>query len=295
LTITPAPTTVAPANPSVFSGNTATQFNVLVNSSSGTVNSGNVDVTLSCDNTTYAFAPAAVVNGVATVTTTNLPALAVGSYQLIETYTDVAGGPFAGSTAIGTLTVTTAPTAVVPGNAMITVGTTGPVMIPVAVNSPDGVVSGNVVITLIADDTSYTLTPPGGVPLSGGRAMVSVTLPSGLGIGTYRLVETYLGNGPFAGSSAVGTLSVESLPVPVAALKTAIDAAAIVLMSNPAAEMELQLFSNVFLHYQVPSSIPDLIKDIQFLYPQTNGLGLAAIAEGMFLAQDLMIENPSSL
>ena len=123
---------------------------------------------------------------------------------------------------------------------------------------------------------------------------MSVTLPSDLSIGTYHLVETYLDNGQFAGSSAIGTLTVVPVPVPVAALETAIDAAAIVLMSNPAAEAELRLFAEVFLHYSVPSAIPDLIKTIQFLYPQTNGLGLAAIAEGMFLANDLVIENPPS-
>ena len=300
LTITTAPTSVVAGNATLnYYGSSSPAFTLTVgvNSPAGTVNTGNVDVKLVSDDTTTDLGMAALSpNGTATINVgaSTLPAnLQVGSYQLIETYTDV-GGPFAGSTGTGTLTITTAPTSVVAGNAMITVGTTGPVMIPVAVNSPDGVVSGNVVITLIAGDTSYTLTPAGGVPLSGGQASVSVTLPSGLGIGTYRLVETYLGNGQFAGSSAVGTLTVDPVPVPVAALKTAIDATAIALLADPnfPALMELELFTNVFLHTSFPLSIPALIEDIQFLYPQTNGLGLAAIAEGMFLANDLMIENP---
>jgi len=56
--------------------------------------------------------------------------------------------------------------------------------------------------------------------------------------------------------------------------------------------MELRLFSDVFLKYSIPTSIPALVDAIETLYPKTGVLGLAALAEGMFFAQDIQQENP---
>jgi hypothetical protein len=304
LTITTVPTTVAAGNATLnyFDNSPSPAFvlTVGVNSPAGTVNTGSVSVGLISGNTTTALGTAAVsADGKATISVPAhvLPAnLQVGSYQLIETYTDIASGQFAGSTANGTLTISTVSTSVAPGNGIITIGSTGSITIPVAVNSSVGVVSGNVTLALVQGNTSMLLTPATGVPLSGGTVSVSVAVPSGLPIGTYLLVETYLGNGEFAGSSAMGTLTVNPVPVPVAALGVAIDAAALSLLLDPnlGALMELQMFSEVFLHMPVPTSVPALIEAIQFLYPQTGGLGLAAIGAGMFLAQDLQIENSTS-
>jgi hypothetical protein len=165
-------------------------------------------------NTTTPLGMATVgANGIATVSVPagTLPAnLQVGNYQLVEAYSGDAF--YLANDAIGTLTVTTAPTTVVTGNAVVTLGSTSPFTIPVAVNSPAGTVAGNVAVSLAYDNTTAVLTPAAGVPLSGGTASVSVTLPAGLAAGTYQLVETYLGNGAFPSSTADGTLTVKPPP-----------------------------------------------------------------------------------
>jgi len=67
-----------------------------------------------------------------------------------------------------------------------------------------------------------------------------------------------------------------------------------VLLNNPGAIGELQWFSTLFLHQPFPASAPQLIHDIQTLFPQTGDLGLPAIRAAKFLAQDRVLENPTS-
>jgi hypothetical protein len=125
-------------------------------------------------------------------------------------------------------------------------------------------------------------------------------------VGTYQLIETYSDStGHFLGSSAIGTLSISApspaLPAPpppppllqVAALEVALDWAALALQGNPGALLQLQVFSDVFLHYQIPATIPELMGAIQSLYPQTGVLGLDAIQAGQ-QAINMLKNNPPS-
>lgn len=201
-----------------------------VNSPGGTVNEGSFTMQLLDGSTVINLTsppqgsgPVPVSNdsAIATINPGTLPPLAAGTYQVVETYTDTAATPlFSNSSGIGILTVTAAPTMVVPGNATITLGNTAPFTIPVGVNSPDGTVnSGSVTVSVVSNNTTTTL---GTAPVSNGVASVSVsgaalsTLPAG----HYQLIETYTDavGGSFSGSTAFGTLTVNPTPTPSTSL-----------------------------------------------------------------------------
>jgi|GEM_PF-6473425 len=307
LAIAAAPTTVVAGNAIVNVG-TTNPFTVsaAVNSPAGTVNSGTVTFVLVSDNSTTTLGTAAVSGGVATLSVTGTPRAAIAalpsgrSWQLVETYADVTGGQFAGSSAIGTLTVNPVPTpstTIIPGNAVITTNG-GTVTVPVAVNSPGGTVNtGTVTISLVNGNSTSVV---GSAPVSGGVANVPITVPAGLPVGAYTLVETYSDGNQFFGSSASGMLTVNPATPPLtagqAALELAIDLAAIPLLlsGNTGALMELEMFSRVLTGQPFPMSIPQLLNEIGTLVPQTGGLLMPAISGGMFLAQETAAENPMS-
>jgi hypothetical protein len=307
LAIAAAPTTVVAGNAIVNVG-TTNPFTVsaAVNSPAGTVNSGTVTFVLVSDNSTTTLGTAAVSGGVATLSVTGTPRAAIAalpsgrSWQLVETYADVTGGQFAGSSAIGTLTVNPVPTpstTIIPGNAVITTNG-GTVTVPVAVNSPGGTVNtGTVTISLVHGNSTSVV---GSAPVSGGVANVPITVPAGLPVGAYTLVETYSDGNQFFGSSASGMLTVNPATPPLtagqAALELAIDLAAIPLLlsGNTGALMELEMFSRVLTGQPFPMSIPQLLNEIGTLVPQTGGLLMPAISGGMFLAQETAAENPMS-
>jgi hypothetical protein len=296
LTVFSAATTVVPGSVTVpFGGSPGFTLSTEVNSPIATVNSGKVTFTLETGTTSVALGTASVTNGsaVLTVPAGTLPAnLPYGKYDLEEVYADVTGGQFAGSGATGALTVAptpTPPTSVIPGNAVVSTND-GIQLISVVVNSPNGpVTSGTVTIRLVIGNSTTVV---GSAPVVNGTADVSANIPA-VSAGTYQLIETYSDStGRFGGSSAIGRLTATPLPPQVAALELAVDAAALVSLNNPGAIAEIMLFSEVFLHHQIPLSIPALIGEIQALYPKTDGLGLEALTLAMFLANDLAIENP---
>jgi hypothetical protein len=103
---TPASTTVKAGNASVDVSTSPQPVNVvaLVNSPAGTVNEGNVTVTLfDKTNNPVATGSASVSGGSASVSITVPANFAAGSYQMQESYTD--GTDFGGSSDFGTLTV----------------------------------------------------------------------------------------------------------------------------------------------------------------------------------------------
>ncbi len=218
LAITLASSSVVAGNASVnYYGSTpssAFQLTVGVNSPAGTVSSGSVSVSLVEDNTTTSLGTATLkANGTATLSVASnaLPAnLAPGTYQLIETYTDVAGGQFASSSGTGSLTVNSASTTVVPGSVTVNYfTTTSPQFtVTVGVNSPNSTVNdGSVSISLVANGST---TPLGSATVSNGTATVTVptgTLPANLRPGSYQLIETYSGSAPFASSTGTGSLT----------------------------------------------------------------------------------------
>lgn len=296
LTVTAAPTSVVPGNATMDVGTSGPFIiPVGVNSPAGTINSGDVSISLVNGANVLPLGMSTVGGGVALVNVAGGPlsSLHNGNYQLIESFTDVTGGQFANSTGIGTLTVNPSPipsTAVIPANATVS-SNDGMTLLSVVVNSPSGPVDrGTVTITLINGGSATVV---GSAPVSGGVAHVNADIPS-LAAGTYQLEETYTDTtGHFGGSSAIGTLTAEPLPPGTAALELAIDAAALALMSNLGALMELRMFADVFLHHTIPGSPSDLVNSIQTLYPKTGELGLLSIGAGMFLAQDLQQENPT--
>jgi hypothetical protein len=309
LTITTASTQVVAGSASINLGSSS-PFSVAVgvNSPAGTVNSGSVSISLVSGTATTPLGAASVTNGIATISVpaNTLPTnLQSGSYQLTETYSDGASGPFAGSSALGTLTVSSTPTpstSVTPGNAVIGPNG-GKTNIVVLVNSSAGTVNeGTVTIRLANGGTSSLI---GSAPVMGGYAHVPVSIPSNLSAGSYQLIETYSDStGHFNGSSALGTLTVNPVPPPSplpppsslspqeAAVQVAIDAAALVLQDQPLALIELEALSYLFLRVTVPGTIPDLLAAIQSLYPDTGGMGLAAFYSGLLVANNLE-QNPS--
>lgn len=137
-----------------------------------------------------------------------------------------------------------------------------------------------------------------------GLASASLSLPILLPAGSYTITASYANSnagpanpqGAFS-VTATATLTIglaptppsSPLPIPaaVAALELAIDIAALLDRSNPDALSQLQLISNLFLHYQLPTAASDLLAAIQALYPQTDNMGLASTQFGMQIAQDL--------
>ena len=201
LTVAPvaASTSVVATNAVVtFSTSAQTDnISVPVNSPAGTVNEGTVTVTLA-GNT---IGSGSVINGSAAVTL-NIPAgLAASSYQLQESYSD--GVNFAGSSALGTLTVSAASTTVTPGdaNAIYSSGTQT-TSVTVSVASPSGIVDSGTVNILLNGNTI------GSGAVSAGSTTVTLNLPAGLAAGSYNLTENYSGTGNLLSSSAFGTLTV---------------------------------------------------------------------------------------
>jgi hypothetical protein len=305
LTITAAPTTLVAGNANITPGSSSPfAISAEVNSPAGTVNSGTVTIDLVSDNTTTVLGTGTVSGGEAVVSVTNPAALAViaalpaGKYDLEETYAGVTGGQFAGSGNTGTLTVDSPVTTTLPSSslfpatgAITTSG--GTTTIPVVVNCPGGVANGGTLtISLVNGGTTTVI---GSATASNGVANVPVTIPAGLAPGTYTLVESYSGDAGCAPSSTTGTLTIQGLSPIMAALELAVDAAELVSMGNPGALQELALFSDVFLHQPLPMpSAPQLVHDIQSLFPQTGDMGFPALGTAMFLAQDLAAENPMS-
>ncbi len=263
----------------------------------GTASGGTVSLDLVSGSTTIPLGTATVgPDGTAAITVMGVPlselaALPPGSYQLQVNYTSPTGSTLGSTSTITGFQISALPTTTLtPGNAVST-SQGGLTTIPVVVSSSTGLVnSGTVTISLVTPSGSSVL---GSASVTNGTANVRVTIPSGLSPGNYSLVETYTDNtGTFLGSSGTGTLAVQPLNPIVAALELAVDAAGLVSMGNPGAINELQLFSDVFLHQPFPMSAPQLVHDIQTLFPQTGDLGLPALGAAMFLAQDLAIENP---
>ncbi len=303
LTVTAEATTVVPGSVSITVGsNSPFTIAVGVNSPAGTVNTGAVTVSLVSGTTiNLTTTPVNVSGGVANVTVSDpailsdIAALPAATYQLVESYSDPAGGPFSGTSAFGMLTVNavpTGPTSIIPGNAVID-GSGGATTVPVLVNSPAGTVNGGTVtISLVNGGTSTVV---GSASVSGGAAVVPVSFPANLSPGNYSLIETYSdGSGHFNGSSALGNLNVAppppaspSLPPQVADLELVLDAAALVLQNNPTALLELNLFSQFFLHESIPGTVPELLGAIGSLYPLTGPLGLEAILSGLTIASQL--------
>lgn len=104
---TPATTSVTPGNASLTESTSPQMVNIvaLVNSPAGTVNTGTVTVTLLDKlNAPVASGFATVSGGSASVSITVPANFPVGTFQLQESYTD--GTDFGGSSAFGTLTIT---------------------------------------------------------------------------------------------------------------------------------------------------------------------------------------------
>jgi hypothetical protein len=305
LTVTPEQTTIV-VPPSVnvtINNNTTYNITVDVNSPNGPVTSGTVTLDLVVNGNTIPLGTGTVgPNGTVTVTVNGntISSLPSGTYNLVVNFNAGPGSPNASGSTTTTLNLLPAlgsnattsnatPTNVIPGNGVSNfLG--GPTTIPVVVNSSIGPVpGGTVTITLLTPAGSMVI---GSGPISGGAAAVPVTVPAGLLPGNYSLLESYSGNGNFLGSNATGTLTVQPLNPLVAALELAIDAAMLANMGNPGSAGELQMFSEVFLHQPVPTSIPQLLSNIQSLLPQTGSMLFPALEFAGFLDTDLPIENP---
>ncbi len=308
LTITPTPTTiVVPGNINVtINNNTTYNITVNVNTPSGPATSGTVTLDLVVNGKTIVLGTGTVgPNGTVTVDVngTTLSSLPPGQYQLVVNFKPGSGSTNANGSTTTTLTIlpsagpgdtTTTPTEtitiVIPGNGISNFNG-GTTTIPVVINGPSGPVSGGTVtITLLTPTGSEVI---GSGPVSGGAAAVPVTVPPGLLPGTYPLLESFTdSSGTFPGNNAAGTLTVQPLNPLVAALELALDAAMIANMSNPGSVGELQMFSQVFLHQSVPTSLPQLLSTIQSLLPQTGSMLFPALQFAGFLDIDLPIENP---
>ncbi len=188
LTVNPAATTTAISVPAATFYPSNASITVTVSSLAGTP-AGNVS--LSVDG--VAQTPQALVAGSATFTLTSP---AAGSHSLVATY--AAQGNFAASSKTGTLTVNgaatttsiVAPTVTFPSNALVTV----------TVSSAAGTPTGNV--SLSVDGVAQT--PQA---LVGGSATFTLINPAG---GTHPLSASYAPQGNFAGSTASGTLTVNT-------------------------------------------------------------------------------------
>ncbi len=306
LTITPTPTTiVVPGNVNItVNDNTTYNITVNINTPSGPATSGTVTLEVVVNGKTIVLGTGTVgANGKVTVSVngTTLSSLPPGQYQLIVKFDAGSGSPNAsGSTTTtltllpstgsnATITTTGTITIVIPGNGISNFNG-GTTTIPVVVNGPSGPVSGGTVtITLLTPTGSEVI---GSGAVSGGAAAVPVTVPSGLLPGTYSMIESFTGNGTAPGSNATGTLTVQPLNPLVAALELALDAAMIANMNNPGSVGELQMFSQVFLHQSVPTSLPQLLSNIQSLLPQTGSMLFPALEFAGYLDIDLPIENP---
>ena len=310
LTLTVPAAISVPPSINVTANNKGT-FNVTVNVSTvnGPVTSGFVDLYLAVNGNPITLGKATPLgsNGTATVTVngSSISSLPPGSYQLVVQYSSGAGKPNSSTTATtlnvlpsagsNTITPTTTTTTgtttiVIPGNGVSNfLG--GQTTIPIVVNSSLGPVpGGTVTITLLTPTGSEVI---GSGPISGGAAAVPVTVPAGLQPGNYSLLESFTdSSGRFLASNATGTLAVQPLNPLIAALELALDAAMIANMNNPGSVGELQMFSQVFLHQPVPTSLPQLLSNIQSLLPQTGSLLFPALEFAGFLDVDLPIENP---
>ncbi len=308
LTITPTPTTiVVPGNINVtINNNTTYNITVNVNTPSGPATSGTVTLDLVVNGKTIVLGTGTVgPNGTVTVDVngTTLSSLPPGQYQLVVNFKPGSGSTNANGSTTTTLTIlpsagpgdttttsTGTITIVIPGNGISNFNG-GTTTIPVVINGPSGPVSGGTVtITLLTPTGSEVI---GSGPVSGGAAAVPVTVPPSLQPGTYSLLESFTdSSGTFPGSNAVGTLTVQPLNPLVAALELALDSAMIANMGNPGSVGELQMFSQVFLHQSVPTSLPQLLSNIQSLLPQTGSMLFPALQFAGFLDIDLPIENP---
>lgn len=323
-----APTTVVTIPGSTSSSFT---ISAEVSCSSAAVSGGTVTFEVVAGNEIIDLGTATVgANGVATLTVTNpttlqeLASLMPGNFELIETFSG--NSPFAGSTTTTTLTITPEQTTiVVPPNVNVTVNNNTTFNITVNVNSPSGpATSGTVTLDLVVNGQTIplgtgTVGPNGTVTVNVNGSTIS-SLPAG----TYNLVINFnAGPGsPNANGSTVTTLTIQAPPSNLgpaattttpptgggpgggvspapgalspmqAALELALDLAMLGNMGNPGSVGELQLFSQVFLQRPIPTSVPQLLSNIESLLPQAGPMLFPALSFAAFLDTDLPIENP---